>query len=200
LHKGLSELVSKTENKTFLEADIRKASIIAFELYDTYGIPWKLTSDWAEIHGIKIDRKIFDEELEKQKIRSKAQSAMQGDVFSGKLVDFGKGATKFSGYESYSEKAKVLKIIMGKEEAKKINRGDEATIILDKTPFYPESGGQVGDTGELVKGKNKFHVLDTKKSQKVILHIGKVSQGSFKINDSPPAVMIHRNNVGGQNL
>jgi alanyl-tRNA synthetase len=89
----------------------------------------------------------------------------------------------FSGHKEYSGKGKILKILKGNAEAKKIAAGEEATIILDKTPFYGESGGQIGDTGEIVKGKNIFTVLDTKMAGSVILQIGKVKSGNFKKSD-----------------
>lgn len=160
-----------------------QAGRIAFTLYDTYGMPLELTMDWLKKHGINISREAFDKELSEQKIRSKLQSSMKGDVFTSQDIDYAVKETKFLGYEAYSAKAKILKILVDKREAKKISSGDRATIVLDKTCFYPESGGQIGDTGELIKGKNIFEVSDTKKSGKVILHIGRVKIGSFKNND-----------------
>jgi len=164
-------------------------AVAAFSLYDTYGIPLELTTGWIKKH-IKIeqfDEKKFSEEfnkqLENQKNRSKSQSAMKGDVFNVKDLHLRVKETKFLGYQDFSTKAKILKIIKDNAEAKKINKGDEAKIILDKTVFYPESGGQVGDRGEFIKGKSIFDVLDTQKSGKVIIHTGKVKEGSFKKSD-----------------
>ncbi len=156
---------------------------LAFQLYDTYGIPLELTVDWLEKQGINISRPAFDKELAEQKARSKLQSSMKGDVFGSQAMDYGVKESKFLGYEDFSTKAKILKVLINNKEAKKLNGGDAATIVLDKTCFYPESGGQVGDTGELVRGKNIFEVLETKKSGKIILHIGKVKAGNFKKND-----------------
>jgi alanyl-tRNA synthetase len=157
---------------------------IAFQLYDTYGIPLELTKGWLDKHSINFSQESFNQELEAQKSRSKLQSAMKGEVFDLKGIVLGLRETKFLGYKDYQSRAKILKIIKDNQEAKKINKNDTAEIILDKTAFYPEAGGQVGDTGELVKGKNIFEVLDTKKIGKVIIHIGKVKQGSFKKSDS----------------
>ena len=109
---------------------------------------------------------------------------MKGEVFDLKGIVLGLRETKFLGYKDYQSRAKILKIIKDNQEAKKINKNDTAEIILDKTAFYPEAGGQIGDTGELIKGKNIFEVLDTKKAGKVIIHIGKVKVGSFKKSDS----------------
>jgi alanyl-tRNA synthetase len=164
-----------------------KAAPIAFQLYDTYGIPFELIRDWLDKKGIKISESEFNKELEKQKQRSKLQSAMKGEVFDAGQLNLNVEGTRFSGYTDYGIKAKILKIIKGNSEVKKIAKADEARIILDKTCFYPESGGQVGDTGELVKGKNVFKVLDTKKTDKVIIHTGTVIEGSFKKSDSVSA-------------
>ncbi len=156
---------------------------IAFVLYDTYGIPLELTQDWLDKHNIQISQETFNKELEEQKNRSKLQSAMKGDVFDIKDLHLAGAKTNFSGYAKYEAKAKILKIIKENAPVKKITKGEEAKIILDKTVFYPESGGQVGDTGELVKGKNIFQVTDTQKFDKVIVHKGIVKDGSFKTSD-----------------
>jgi alanyl-tRNA synthetase len=187
LNKGLSELVKKTEDKTLSEYDIKRASIYAFELYDTYGIPWELTKDWSDVHGVKIDKEIFDAELEKQKSRSKAQSAMKGDVFSVEGLRLGVKETKFLGYKACENSAKIIKIIKDGTEVKKIIKGDSAEIILDKTSFYAESGGQIGDNGQITKGKSVFGVLDTKRFDKITVHIGEVKEGTFKKNDAVKA-------------
>jgi alanyl-tRNA synthetase len=160
-----------------------KAGCIAFQLYDTYGIPFELTMEWSKKHGITISKEAFTKALHLQKERSKSQSQMQGDVFSHKELDLSVKETKFHGYEGCAIKSKILKIIKDGREAAKIAEGDEAEIVLDKTVFYGESGGQVGDTGEVRKGKNIFEVTDAKKIGKVIVHKGKVLQGVFKKSD-----------------
>lgn len=156
---------------------------LAFQLYDTYGMPLELTAGWLEKHGINISKDAFNKEMEEQKARSKLQSAMKGEVFGVQDIVFGVKGTLFLGYKDYSAKAKVLRIVKDGREAKKIVKDEIATLILDKTTFYPESGGQVGDTGKIVKGKNIFVVTDTKKAGEAILHIGRVKAGSFKKSD-----------------
>jgi len=159
---------------------------IVFQLFDTFGIPLELTEEWLKAQGFKnlpAVAGVVSKKLEEQKLRSKSQSAMKGDVFDIKDLDLGVKETKFCGYHDCDSKVKILKMIKGAKEAKRIAVNDTAEIILDKTSFYPESGGQVGDSGELIKGKNVFTVLDTKKSGKVIIHIGRVKAGSFKKND-----------------
>jgi alanyl-tRNA synthetase len=161
----------------------QECGLIAFLLYDTYGIPWELTKGWTDKNNIKISKESFDSSLSEQKSRSKSQSNMKGDVFDVKDLHLGIKETKFLGHKEFEVKAKVLGIVAGERRIKKISRGQEARIILDKTVFYAQSGGQIGDRGKLVKGKNIFEVLDTQTSQKVIVHIGVVSQGSFKAGD-----------------
>ncbi|MDD5565449.1 MAG: alanine--tRNA ligase [Candidatus Omnitrophica bacterium] len=160
-----------------------KAGGIAFQLYDTYGIPLELTVEWAKKQGIRVSKEAFTKELHAQKERSKSQSQMQGDVFNRKELDLGIKETKFQGYEDCVSKGKILKIIKDGQEAAKLVKGDAAEIVLDKTVFYGESGGQTGDAGKLCKGKNIFEVTDTKKIGKVIIHKGSVLQGVFKKND-----------------
>ncbi|MCX5713813.1 MAG: alanine--tRNA ligase [Candidatus Omnitrophica bacterium] len=160
--------------------DAIRAGILVFQLYDTHGIPLELTKSWLNKEQIVFSQEAFDKELEEQKSRSKLQSAMKGDVFDIKELKLKVKETKFLGYESDKSSAKVLKLFKGSSEVNKISSGETAEIVLDKTPFYAESGGQVGDTGLIEKGKNVFVVLDTKKIGKVTVHIGRVKQGSFK--------------------
>ncbi|MBI4981917.1 MAG: alanine--tRNA ligase [Candidatus Omnitrophica bacterium] len=164
-----------------------KAGKLAFQLYDTYGMPLELTVDWMEKNGVKFSQQAFDQELETQKNRSKTKSAMKGDVFAVKDLDYGVKETKFSGYKKFSLESQILKVYKGNSELKKLSCGDEGIIILNETPFYAESGGQAADTGVIKKGKNVFEVLDTRKSGNVILHIGRVKSGSFKKKDSVQA-------------
>lgn len=199
--ENISEIILREENK-FIEtlsfsepifeekfkgfgpnSDIKKAGLIAFQLYDTHGIPFELTKKWANQHGIGILFDAFNEASREQKARSKLSSAMKGDVFNIKDLHLKVAKTNFSGYAKYEAKAKILKIIKDNALVKKITKGEEAKIILDKTAFYPESGGQAGDVGEFKRGKNIFQVTDTQKFDKVILHKGIVKEGSFKASD-----------------
>ncbi|MFH0790410.1 MAG: alanine--tRNA ligase [Candidatus Omnitrophota bacterium] len=163
--------------------DPEKAGIIAFQLYDTYGMPFDLIKDWLDKSKIKISLDVFNRELDSQKSRSKSESAMKGDVFEVKDLVLDVKDTKFLGYKNIQCDAKILKILKNNLPVKKITVSDTAEIILDKTVFYPESGGQIGDTGELIKGKSVFEVLDTKKAGGAIIHIGRVKAGSFKSSD-----------------
>ena len=160
----------------FKKPDPELAGRIVFQLYDTYGIPFELSKDWLKIQGLQFSQSAFDSDLETQKMRSKGKSAMKGDVFSLTGPALTLPATKFSGYKRCEEKAKLLAIVK--------EGGDETVIVLDKTPFYAESGGQVGDVGVITKGKKTFEVTHTKKSGKVILHVGRFKYGSLKKSDT----------------
>ncbi|MCM8792555.1 MAG: alanine--tRNA ligase [Candidatus Omnitrophica bacterium] len=154
--------------------DEREASRIAFKLYDTYGIPLELTEDFAHKHGFRISYDIFNQLLLNQRRLSQKKSVIENKVFVHKGVEMNIPASKFLGYKLYEAKAKILKI-------DKV--GENFEIILDKTAFYPESGGQIADTGTIEKGKNIFEVLDTQKRDNIIVHIGRFRTGRLKEKD-----------------
>jgi len=166
-------------------------------LHDTYGIPQEISygyyKDSLAKSSVAINEVVINSRIEKErnklKTLSKSKSAMTGDVFDSAGLNLKVKETKFLGYAGYEAKGKILGIFKNNLEVKNITKGDTAKIILDKTCFYPESGGQVGDTGELMKGKNIFEVLDTKKLDKVIFHIGRVKEGNFKKSDTVSAKM-----------
>jgi len=166
------------------EDDSAGVGKVAFELYDTYGIPLDLTKGWLASKGINFSDEAFQKELKAQKERSRVKSSMKGDVFNVNGLGLKLGDSEFTGYNEYCVDAKVVAILKGGKEIQEAFKGEELQIILDKSCFYPESGGQVGDTGELVNGSNLFDVLDTQKVDNIILHIGKVKSGSFKKGDS----------------
>lgn len=176
-------LLTESFKSLFEVKDPQKAGRIAFQLYDTRGVPLELTLDWLNRHNIEFSQGTFDKEMAGQKARSKSVSAMKGDVFSMESLIADLKETKFNGYTQDSLRAKVTVVIKDDALVKKASKGDEAVIVLDTTVFYAESGGQAGDTGELKKGKSVFEVLDTKKSGGAVLHIGRVEEGSFKKGD-----------------
>jgi alanyl-tRNA synthetase len=148
---------------------------ICFKLYDTNGIPPEITKKELEKRHIKFDdhlEMVYQNELDKQKSLSKSSSKMKGDVFDFKGLGLKLNETEFVGYKEDSVQAEILAVLKDGKE-----------IILDQTPFYAESGGQVGDTGQLINGKNVFEVLNTQKIDNVFLHIGEVKSGSFKKGD-----------------
>lgn len=156
-----------------------------FVLTDTHGLPLEIITDWFKKHRANISQKtldLYNKKLLEQKNRSKSQSNMKGDVFASEGLKLDVTATKFAGYKNLETSGKVLAIIKDGKQAKKAGK-EEVKIVLDKTSLYAESGGQVGDTGILVKGKNVFEVTDTVKSGKIFFHIGKVKAGTFKKSD-----------------
>ncbi|MBL7945047.1 MAG: alanine--tRNA ligase [Flavobacteriales bacterium] len=136
----------------------------AFELFDTYGFPIDLTQLMAREQKMDVDMKGFDAELQKQKERSRAATA----VTTGDWVELGKGETAFIGYDELSTEARILRyrMISGKG-------GDQFQLVLDRTPFYAEGGGQVGDQGWLIQGADQVEVIDTKRENQLIVHFTK---------------------------
>ncbi len=162
----------------------------AFRLSDTYGFPIDLTREIAEEKGISVDEEGYAVCIAEQKRRSredylsKGGSSWDENVLSGIKTE----KTVFTGYTEEESTARVLKIFKGADEAESISEGDEAVLVLDRTPFYAESGGQVGDTGVIVIGESEFAVSDTQKNPNgVYLHFGVVSQGGISAGDSVTA-------------
>ncbi len=153
-----------------------------FKLYDTYGFPADLTADFAREHELEIDQEGFDRAMDAQKTRARAHSQFAADSNLQHLEHL--AATEFNGYDTLASDTQVVRLLKADSEVDMIEAGDEAIIVLNHTPFYGESGGQVGDSGELVAGDNRFLVTDTQKQDGVFLHIGKMESGSLKTGDS----------------
>lgn len=157
----------------------------AFLLYDTYGFPIEITIELAEKEGLKVDLESFNKKMEEQKIKSK-QSQQWKDFVLPANLKLAQEKTIFTGYENYSEKAIILGIINNDISISKIEKdsNDNVIIITDRSCFYPEGGGQIGDTGYIQNSKGKFRVLDTRKKGEIILHIGQLIEGELNVNDS----------------
>jgi alanyl-tRNA synthetase len=151
-----------------------------FKLYDTFGFPVDLTADIARERGLTIDQRGFEAAMEKQRTQSQEASKFGVDLTTGVSVE---GKTDFSGYDRLSDTGKVVALLRGKEHNETLKAGDEGQVVLDHTPFYAESGGQVGDTGLLVNGAAEFQVADTQKVGSAYAHIGRVTRGEIKIGD-----------------
>lgn len=152
-----------------------------FKLYDTYGFPADLTADVARERGMSLDIAGFEQEMGQQKERARAAS--QFGAGQGAALDL-EGETDFSGYEQLADQASVVAIYSNGESADSLGQGEEGTVVLDVTPFYAESGGQVGDTGELVWDGLRVKVLDTQKQgPQVVGHISRVDEGELHIGD-----------------
>ncbi|MEI6631932.1 MAG: alanine--tRNA ligase, partial [bacterium] len=175
------------QDSGFINDDAAGTAHKAFQLYDTYGIPLELTKEWLDKQGIDFSREIFDKDLKEQRTRSKAGSSMKGDVFDIKELHLGTKKTTFLGYKKLQVKAKILRIVQENGQVKKISKGHKARIILDKTPFYGESGGQAGDSGKIETSSGVMHVEVAKKMGDSIVHIGKVVKGKILAGDEASA-------------
>ena len=156
----------------------------AFRLYDTYGFPVDLTADVCRGRNIKVDEAGFEAAMEEQRRRAREASGFGADYNAMIRVD---SASEFKGYDHLELNGKVTALFVDGKAVDAINAGQEAVVVLDQTPFYAESGGQVGDKGEL-KGTNfSFAVEDTQKYGQAIGHIGKLAAGSLKVGDAVQA-------------
>jgi alanyl-tRNA synthetase len=148
-----------------------------FRLYDTFGFPVDLTADIARERGLTIDHAGYEAAMERQRKQSQEASKFGVDLRSGVTVE---GKTDFSGYEHLAGTGTIVTLLKNKEHVNALRQGEEGQVILDHTPFYAESGGQVGDTGMLVAGAARFEVTDTQKIGSAFAHIGRVTSGEFK--------------------
>ena len=158
-----------------------------FKLYDTFGFPVDLTADVARERGLQIDQEGFEKAMEAQRNRARASSQFNAAGESLKLDGY--IATGFLGYEQTRAVAQVVAILQDGVSVNSLDNGDEAIVILDQTPFYGESGGQVGDVGFLRGEGIEFEVLDTQKQNEVYLHIGKLVSGELNAGDKIEALI-----------
>ncbi|HAY8377950.1 TPA: alanine--tRNA ligase [Shigella flexneri] len=156
----------------------------AFRLYDTYGFPVDLTADVCRERNIKVDEAGFEAAMEEQRRRAREASGFGADYNAMIRVD---SASEFKGYDHLELNGKVTALFIDGKAVDAINAGQEAVVVLDQTPFYAESGGQVGDKGELKGANFSFAVEDTQKYGQAIGHIGKLAAGSLKVGDAVQA-------------
>jgi alanyl-tRNA synthetase len=159
-----------------------------FKLYDTFGFPLDLTNDIARERGLTIDEAGFESAMEGQRARARAASKFGVDLRADMKVE---GKSRFTGYESERGSGRVVEIFRGKEPVQELNAGDEGQVVLDATPFYAESGGQVGDRGVLTVGAARFIVADTQKLGKAHVHVGRLESGSLRVGDTATAEVDH---------
>lgn len=168
-----------------------------FKLYDTYGFPADLTRLMAEEQGFQVDEPGFEQKMNEAK--QKAKASWKGKAISGNaahMVEFSQkvsksdGITEFKGYDSLSSgDSKIVRLSNGNKTVEQLNAGEDGVIALDKTPFYAEGGGQVGDTGKISTTKGTADVLDTTKQNEVFLHHVKVTDGSLSAGETAEAVV-----------
>ncbi|EOO9627792.1 alanine--tRNA ligase [Escherichia coli] len=156
----------------------------AFRLYDTYGFPVDLTADVCRERNIKVDEAGFEAAMEEQRRRAREASGFGADYNAMIRVD---SASEFKGYDHLELNGKVTALFVDGKAVDAINAGQEAVVVLAQTPFYAESGGQVGDKGELKGANFSFAVEDTQKYGQAIGHIGKLAAGSLKVGDAVQA-------------
>ena len=176
LERGLALLDEELEK---LEGDTLDGETV-FRLYDTFGFPADLTADVCRERNLKIDEEGFERAMEQQRQRARDASGFGADYSSVISID---KASAFKGYDNLELNASVTAIFVNGQAADEINAGQEGVIVLDETPFYGESGGQVGDTGELKTDHGSFDVTDTQKYGQAIGHIGKLAAGKLRVGD-----------------
>ena len=182
LERGLSILDEKS-------AGLKKGDMFdgdtAFTLYDTYGFPLDLTQDALKSRGISVDQASFTDAMEKQKAKARASWSGSGDTASENIwfpLREKLGATEFLGYDTESAEGVVTALVKDGKDADSLKTGETGSIVLNQTPFYAESGGQVGDTGLLSGEGVKFRVTDVqKKAGDLFVHVGTVEQGMLKV-------------------
>uniref|UniRef100_UPI0025CE30A7 alanine--tRNA ligase n=1 Tax=uncultured Hyphomicrobium sp. TaxID=194373 RepID=UPI0025CE30A7 len=162
---------------------------VAFKLYDTFGFPLDLTEDALRARGIAVDTKAFDAAMAKQKEEARRAWKGSGEAATEEIwfeLKEETGASEFLGYDTENAEGEIRALVRDGKPVKSLKAGDEGVLVLNQTPFYGESGGQVGDTG-LIKGAKGalFRVTDTqKKLGDLFVHVGKVEKGSFKVDDA----------------
>lgn len=155
-----------------------------FKLYDTYGFPYDLTADMARELGIELDEAGFEREMEAQRARARAAQSFKANA---KLPYDGQD-TEFKGYSERQTESKVLALYKDGEQVNELNEGDSGAVVIDFTPFYAESGGQVGDVGYIFSGENRFEVRDTQKIKAAVFgQFGVQTSGRLKVGDSVTA-------------
>jgi alanyl-tRNA synthetase len=163
---------------------------IAFKLYDTYGLPQEMLEHIVAREGFKLDRAGFNRELELQRRISRQGHAFAEGVFVGTLASrFKLKASRFAGDKRLCLKTKVQALFKEEEPVKQAKENDRIKIVLENTPFYGESGGQIGDTGVLKNKAVLVEILDTRKVESTIIHLGEVKKGIIKVGDTLEALI-----------
>ena len=157
---------------------------IIFKLYDTYGFPYDLTADICRERNIELDEAGFNREMEAQRARARAAQSFKANA----QLPYDGQDTEFKGYSERQTESKVLALYKDGEQVNELNEGDEGAIVIDFTPFYAESGGQVGDVGYIFAGENRFEVHDTQKIKAAVFgQFGVQTSGRLKVGDSVTA-------------
>lgn len=157
---------------------------IIFKLYDTYGFPYDLTADICRERNIELDEAGFEREMEAQRARARAAQSFKANA----QLPYDGQDTEFKGYSERQTESKVLALYKDGEQVNELNEGEEGAVVIDFTPFYAESGGQVGDVGYIFAGENRFEVHDTQKIKAAVFgQFGVQASGRLKVGDSVTA-------------
>lgn len=175
LDKGLAVLEGKLNT---LAGTVIPGDVI-FTLYDTYGFPADLTNDIARERGLTLDMTAYDALMEQQRERARSSGAFKVDYTTGLDLT---GETAFKGYDGLSCETSVTALVRGRFQVDRLSEGEEGVVVLENTPFYAESGGQVGDSGVIESASGRFEVLDCQKDGNHHLHIGRVTRGELVLN------------------
>ena len=159
---------------------------VVFKLYDTYGFPVDLTQDIAREKGLTVDMTAFELHMQQQKERSSAASQFEMDHRAQLSIE---GHNEFTGYEHLQDDGKVIGIFVNGQPAQTLKENEAGMIVLDKTPFYAASGGQVGDIGHIDNATAFFDVKDTVKQQKMHVHVGVLQKGKLSVGDQVSATV-----------
>ncbi|HLH93654.1 MAG TPA: alanine--tRNA ligase [Xanthobacteraceae bacterium] len=182
LERGLSIL--DEESKSLKKGDMFDG-VTAFTLYDTYGFPLDLTQDALKPRGIGVDVAAFSDAMERQREKARASWAGSGEAADAKVwftIREKAGATEFLGYDTERAEGVVAALVRDGKEVTSLNAGETGSIVLNQTPFYGESGGQVGDTGVMTADGVRFRVTDTQKNAgDVFVHTGVLEEGALRI-------------------
>ena len=189
-HKAIYEAISDSivryilKENGLLEVPKVLSGEIIFKLYDTYGFPYDLTADICRERNIDLDEEGFNREMEAQRARARAAQNFKANA----QLDYTGADTEFTGYEKRSQDTKIIALYKGSEAVDELQAGEAGVVVLEQTPFYAESGGQVGDVGFIFAGENRFRVEDTQKI-KAAVHgqFGAVVSGSLKVGDAVSA-------------
>ena len=185
---GLSILSNLVRNATAHNVDTISGEEV-FKLYDTFGFPIDLTREIAEESGLKIDEETFQTLMKAQKQRAReARANISGWSESSKSLLANLNKTEFTGYTEHSTEARVVAILVDDEAVESVSEGD-CTVVLDRTPFYGEGGGQVGDTGTIGAEDKLLNVTDTKKTDGVYIHLCTVANGTLSVGDTVTAAI-----------
>ena len=164
----------------------------AFQLYDTFGFPFEITESTVIENNLTVDKEGFEREMEKQREQARSSTQMTGNIFDEGPIGIIKETAKetsFLGYENSETESKVIGLIVNEQLVDSAKVGQEVHVVLDQTPFYAEAGGQIGDTGKIQKEGTKVEIYNTKKSNDIIVHIGKVVEGEINTNENVTSVI-----------